>query len=65
MQEQHQRGILGLGTHNLSWAHGDAEIAALLAVYGEVLPRIGEAVAAGNLRAQLRCEPLVPLFKVR
>lgn len=65
MQEQHQRGILGLGTHNVSWAHGDDEIAALLAVYGEVLPRIGEAVAAGNLRAQLRCAPLVPLFKVR
>lgn len=65
MQEQHQRGILGLGTHNLSLAHGDAEIAAVLAMYAEVLPRIGEALAAGGVKPYLRCEPLVPLFKVR
>lgn len=65
MQEQHQRGVLGLGTHNLSLAHGESDIAAVLAMYAEVLPRIGEALAAGGVKPYLRCEPLVPLFKVR
>lgn len=65
MQEQHQRGILCLGTHNLSYAHTDADIDALVAMYAEVLPLIGQALDAGTLRQQLRCEPLVPLFKVR
>ncbi|HSW04739.1 aminotransferase class III-fold pyridoxal phosphate-dependent enzyme [Aquabacterium sp.] len=65
MQEQHQRGILCLGAHNLSYAHSDADIQALLQMYREVLPLIGQALDAGTLRQQLRCEPLVPLFKVR
>lgn len=65
MQEQHQRGILCLGTHNLSHAHSDADIDALLTMYGEVLPMIGHALDTGTLAQRLRCEPLVPLFKVR
>ncbi len=65
MQEQHQRGILCLGAHNLSYAHSSADIEALLAMYREVLPMIGHALDAGTLRQQLRCDPLVPLFKVR
>lgn len=65
MQELHQRGILCLGTHNLSWAHGDADIDALLAVYREVLPFVGKAALEGDTSAHLRTAPLVPLFKVR
>ncbi|MBI5258797.1 MAG: aminotransferase class III-fold pyridoxal phosphate-dependent enzyme [Burkholderiales bacterium] len=65
MQEQHQRGILCLGAHNLSYAHSDADIQQLLGMYREVLPMIGQALDTGTLRQQLRCEPLVPLFKVR
>jgi glutamate-1-semialdehyde 2,1-aminomutase len=65
MQEQHQRGILGLGTHNLCHAHTEADIDQALAMYREVLPLIGTAASAGMLREQLRCEPLAPLFKVR
>jgi len=65
MQEQHQRGILCLGAHNLSYAHSDADIDQLLAMYAEVLPMIGQALDSGTLRQQLRCDPLVPLFKVR
>lgn len=65
LQEQHQRGFLGLGTHNLSHAHSIADIDALLAMYAEVLPVIGAAASAGSVRAALRCEPLVPLFKLR
>ncbi|MCE4556112.1 aminotransferase class III-fold pyridoxal phosphate-dependent enzyme [Roseateles cellulosilyticus] len=64
-QELHERGVLGLGTFNLSNAHTDADIERVLAVYGEILPLVGEAASAGRVRALLRCEPLVPLFKVR
>ena len=65
MQEMHERGILSVGTHNVSFAHSDADIDALLKAYGEVLPMIGEVLQQGRLMQVLRCEPLVPLFKVR
>lgn len=65
MQEMHEHGILSVGTHNVSFAHSDADIDALLKAYGEVLPMIGEVLQQGRLMQVLRCEPLVPLFKVR
>ncbi|MDB5958289.1 aminotransferase class III-fold pyridoxal phosphate-dependent enzyme [Ramlibacter sp.] len=65
MQEMHQRGFLSVGTHNMSYAHSEQDVGALLAAYREVLPLIGHALDAGKLRESLRCEPLVPLFKVR
>ncbi len=65
MQEMLQRGFLSVGTHNISYSHSDADIQALLAAYDEVLPMIGRVLSEGRLRQSLRCEPLVPLFKVR
>lgn len=65
MQEQHQRGVLCLGGHNLSHAHSDADIDRTLALYREVLPMVGDVASRGVLHEQLRCDPLVPLFKVR
>lgn len=65
MQELMQRGILSVGTHNVSYAHTSADVDALLAAYAEVLPMIGRTLDAGRLREALRCEPLAPLFKVR
>lgn len=65
MQELLQRGILSVGTHNLSYAHSAADIDTLLQVYAEVLPMIGRALDTGTLHQALRCKPLVPLFKVR
>jgi glutamate-1-semialdehyde 2,1-aminomutase len=65
MQELHQRGFLSVGTHNLSLAHRDEDIDALLAAYREILPMIGTAARAGDIALHLRCPPLVPLFRVR
>jgi len=65
LQELHQNGILSLGSHNLSYAHGASEIDVLLDTYRAVLPMIGEAVDSGDITARLRCDPLAPLFKVR
>lgn len=65
MQELIERGILSVGTHNVSYAHTTQDIERLIAVYEEVLPFIGKTLSEGKLREALRCEPLVPLFKVR
>lgn len=65
LQEMFARGILTVGTHNLCYAHGDAEIDRLLAVYGEVVPLLADAVKNARLDSYLRCAPLEPLFKVR
>jgi glutamate-1-semialdehyde 2,1-aminomutase len=65
LQEMFARGVLTIGTHNLCYAHGDAQIDRLLAVYGEVVPLLADSVREGRLLADLRCAPLEPLFKVR
>jgi glutamate-1-semialdehyde 2,1-aminomutase len=65
MQEFFARGVLTLGTHNLSYAHSDADIRQLLGVYDEVLPILNDAAFNGALKQHLHCDPLVPLFQVR
>ncbi|MCG3189248.1 MAG: 3-aminobutyryl-CoA aminotransferase [Burkholderiaceae bacterium] len=65
MQETLQRGVLSVGSHNVNYAHSESDIAALLQAYADVLPMIGKVLDQGTLRQALRCEPLVPLFKVR
>lgn len=65
MQELLQRGILSVGSHNLSYAHSQHDVEVLIKTYSEVLPMIGRALDEGLLREALRCEPLAPLFKVR
>lgn len=65
MQEWHQRGILSYGTHNLSFAHDDGDITALLDTYRALFPQLRELLTAGTLIEALRCPPLEPLFKVR
>ena len=65
LQEIFERGVLSLGTHNISYAHGEAEVAQLLDVYDAVFPILREAVNDNAMRQYLRCEPLVPLFRVR
>jgi glutamate-1-semialdehyde 2,1-aminomutase len=65
LQELFARGILFLGTHNLSAAHDEADIDRLLGCYRELLPWLAELARAGRVRAALRTEPLTPLFTVR
>lgn len=59
------RGILVLGSHNMSYVHTDADITKLLTVYGEVLPILKDAVDRHQLNTYLRCKPIVSLFKIR
>jgi len=65
LQELHQRGLLCIGTHNLSYAHSVQDIEDLLAGYGEIFPMIRDAVERGDIATRIRGETLVPLFKVR
>ena len=65
LQEMFARGILTLGTHNMSFSHGDDDVARLLAAYDEVLPLLKEAVEGRRLHELLHCRPLEPLFTVR
>jgi len=65
LQEMFQRGILTIGTFNLSDAHSAGDMQRLVEAHREVLPLVGRALHEGTVRSQLRCDPLVPLFKVR
>ena len=65
LQEVFARGILTLGAHNMSYAHNDTNVDRLLGVYDEVFPILKDAVENRALESYLRCEPLVPLFKIR
>lgn len=65
LQEMFARGILTLGTHNMSYAHRDEDLALLDAAYDGALGAIRDAVRAKDAGKFLRCAPLEPLFKVR
>lgn len=65
LQEMFLRGILTLGTHNMSYAHSDKDIYKLSQAYKEVFAVISETLSKGDLKGRLKAEPLVPLFKVR
>lgn len=65
LQEMFARGILTLGTHNMSYAHSGEDISKLLAVYDEVFPLVRDAVSERKLEGALKCASLEPLFKVR
>lgn len=65
LQEVFARGILTVGTHNMSYAHSDDDIKKLLAAYDEVFAIIKEAMTEKKLKNRLRAEPLIPLFKIR
>ena len=65
LQELHQRGILALGQHYLTYAHTDDQVDALMCAYGETLPIVKGGLERNDFGDLLRVDPLVPLFKVR
>lgn len=65
IQEMLQQGILVLGAHNMTYSHQKADIDQILKAYATVLPRFAYHLQANTLKAQLKCEVLTPLFKVR
>ncbi|WP_392534975.1 aminotransferase class III-fold pyridoxal phosphate-dependent enzyme [Nostoc sp. C117] len=65
LQEMFARGILTLGTHNMSYSHSDADVEYLLEVYNEVFVILKNVIDEQSLENYLKCQPLEPLFKIR
>ena len=65
LQEIFARGVLTFGTHNMSYAHSDADVAALLGAYDEIFAILRATLAESSLERRLFTKPLEPLFKVR
>ena len=65
LQEMFARGVLTIGTHNLSFSHSDEDIDRLMAAYADVIPILVDCVRQKTLESVLRCSPLQPLFKLR
>lgn len=65
LQEMFARGILVLSTHNITYAHTQADIDRVLGVYHEVLPFVHRAAVEGQTDKHLIVRPLQPLFRVR
>ena len=65
LQESLKRGVITLGTHNLSFSHTKREIDKLIEVYAEVLPMVKRHVNDQTLLENINGEILEPLFKVR
>jgi len=65
LQEVFKRGILTLGSHNISFSHTKEDIDKLIAVYAEVLPMIKKHIDNKILLENIQGEILEPLFKVR
>jgi len=65
LQEMFARGILLLGTHNMSYAHSPSDVERLLKAYHEVFGMLKHAIQHKDLMDHLHCEPLKPLFQIR
>jgi glutamate-1-semialdehyde 2,1-aminomutase len=65
LQEFFRKGILCLGTHNISHAHSIEDIDTLLNVYCEIFKKLKLALQQSDLISKLECEVLKPLFSVR
>lgn len=65
LQEMFKRGILILGSHNISLSHTKHNVDELLVAYQEVLPKIKEHINNQDLLEHTYGDILQPLFKVR
>ncbi len=65
LQEMFKRGILTLGSHNISYSHTKKVVDQLLEAYTEVLPMIEKNIKNQTLLENIQGDILQPLFKVR
>jgi len=65
LQEMFKRGILTLGSHNISFSHTIEDIDKLIAVYADVLPIVKQHINNQTLLENIQGEVLKPLFKIR
>jgi len=59
------RGVLSLGSHNISYAHTEEDCAHAAAAYDGALGVIREALDSGDFEKQMKVPPIIPVFEVR
>jgi glutamate-1-semialdehyde 2,1-aminomutase len=62
-QELIRHGVLWTGFHNLSLAHGEAELDHVLAAYDRALDVLSTALAKNRLAESLHGKPVQPVFR--
>jgi glutamate-1-semialdehyde aminotransferase len=65
LQEMFRRGILTLGSHNISFSHTKKDVDELIAVYAKVLPMVKQHIEENSLLENIHGDVLQPLFKIR
>ena len=60
-----RRGVLSAGSHNICFAHNEADAAHVLAAYDHALEAVVEAIAAGDIDQRLGGPAIKPVFAVR
>ena len=65
ISEMARRGVLTLGSHNISYAHGADDIRQVIDAYADVLPVLADKLSRGALERELDAPKIVPVFKVR
>jgi glutamate-1-semialdehyde 2,1-aminomutase len=65
MQEVFKRGLLVLGTHNITLAHSSKISNEIIGIYKDVFEMLSIALESETLHIDLEVDPLKPLFKVR
>lgn len=63
--EMAARGVLTLGSHNISYAHNKEDFAHVLKAYDGTFSVISKALKANNFEDQMKVPPIVPVFDVR
>jgi glutamate-1-semialdehyde 2,1-aminomutase len=64
-QELIQSGFLWYGQHNMSFSHKKNDIDKLLTEYARIFKELKKLLDNGNLRKNLKGEPITNIFKVR
>ncbi len=65
LQEMLRRGVLVLGTHDVTTAFASDDIEIAAAAYAQTLDILVEAIAERDVAARLECDTLIPLFTLR
>jgi glutamate-1-semialdehyde aminotransferase/spore coat polysaccharide biosynthesis protein SpsF (cytidylyltransferase family) len=65
MQEMIKLGILVAGSHNITYAHQNMELAQIVKAYESVFTMLKVRLADGTLLSSLKSPIIQPLFKVR
>ena len=65
MQQAFRKGLLILGTHNITTSFNKLIIQETTSIYSELFSELNKAITNSTLREQLNVEPLKPLFRIR